>query len=239
MRVNTSRVRFVVAGGLVLMAGCGLVSSDIATLTFQIPPKSFSFDTSSSMWKAPPGSFPPVPCGAGQVVTDCCHPPAPAPSPDCMATPLACEDSVCALEFPVSISQKIDLKAEVPSLMNLGSQSLADVSIKRVQYTIASTMNVPLPPIQIFIAPDGVTSAADASAKKFGTVPATPAMSTSSGDVVLDPAGQAAFTQYAHQLGTPFNLIATTTMVVAPDKPVPTGKVDATVTGTVAAKPSL
>ena len=239
MRAKTSWLRSILGGGLLLVGGCGLISSDITSLTFQMPSKTFSFDTANAMWKAPPGTFPAVACGTGQVVTDCCHPPSPAPTPDCVATPLACENSVCVVEFPVSITQKIDLKAEVPALMNVGSQGLADVSIKRILYTIVSTMNVELPPIQIFIAPDGITSATDPSAKKFGTVPATPPMMTSTGDVVLDPAGQAAFTQYAHQLSTPFNLIATTTMMVAPGNPVPAGRVDATVTGTVSAKLSL
>ena len=239
MRATTSGFGLALGSGLVVLVGCGLIKSDIATLTFQMPSKTFSFDTASSMWKAPPATFPAVPCGAGQMVTDCCHPPAPAPVPDCVATPLACENGVCVVEFPVSVTQKIDLKAEVPSLMNVGSQSLADVTITQIQYTIASTMNVDLPPIQIFIAPESVTSASDPSAKKFGTVPATPAMATRSGDVVLDPAGQAAFTQYAHQLGTPFNLISTTTMIVTPGSPIPTGRVDATVTGKVSAKLSL
>ena len=39
------------------MAGCGLVSSDIGSITFQLPSKSFSFDTASSGWKAPPAGF--------------------------------------------------------------------------------------------------------------------------------------------------------------------------------------
>ena len=235
MRTMTSGLRGIIGGTLVVLVACGLT-----TITFNLPAKSFSFDTANAMWKAPPATFPAVACGAGQVVTDCCHPPSPAPAPDCAATPLVCENSVCVLEFPISVTQKIDLKAEVPALMNVGnSQSLADVTIAQIQYTIASTMNVPLPPIQIYIAPESITSGADPAARKFGTVPATPAMTTSSGDVVLDPDGQAAFTQYAHQLGTPFNLIATTTMIVTPGSPVPAGKVDATVTGKVSAKLSL
>jgi hypothetical protein len=246
MRVATSACRPVLGRGIAavtaaiaLSASCGLIKGDLGTLNFQLPAKNFSFDTAGGMWKAPPGTFPPVACGPGQLVTDCCHPPAPAPAPDCTATPLVCENSVCVLAFPVTVIQKIDLRAEVPALMNIGNQSLADVSIKQIHYTIASTMNAELPPIQIYIAPQTATSADDPAAKKFGTVPATPAMATRTGDVTLDPEGQALFTQYAHQLGTPFNLISTTTMVVAPGDPVPTGKVDAVVTGTVSAKLSL
>jgi hypothetical protein len=239
MRAKTTVVMGVFCGGVAALIGCGLIISDIATLTFQLPSKSFSFDTSSSMWKAPPGTFPAVPCGAGQLVTDCCQPPAPAPAPDCTATPLVCENSVCVLEFPVTVTQKIDLKMEVPALASSNGQSLASVSITQIQYTIASTLNVDLPPIQIFIAPESATTADDPNAKLFGTIPSTPAMTTRMGDVAIDPGGQAVFTQYAMQFGTPFNLIAHTTMVVAPGSPVPAGKVDVTVTGKVSAKPNL
>lgn len=239
MRASTIGTK-VLTGWVVvgLVGGCGLIKADIGTLVFQLPSKSFSFDTASAGWKAPPGTFPAVACGAGQMVTDCCNPPAPAPRPDCVATPLACVNSVCVLEFPVTVSQRIDLKSEVPALSSLGGQTLAEISIKQIQYTIASNMNVELPAIDIYVAPDGATTIAD-PAKKFGTIPPTPAGATKSGDVVLDPGGQAAFSMYASQFTVPFTLLGHTTMVVAPGNPAPTGKVDVTVTGKVGAKPNL
>jgi hypothetical protein len=57
--------------------------------------------------------------------------------------------------------------------------------------------------------------------------------------MVLDPNGQAAFSQYASHFTTPFMLIAHTTMVVPSGSPPPSGKVDVTVTGKVSAKPNL
>jgi hypothetical protein len=215
-------------------SGCGLINSDITSVDFQLPSKTFGFDTSDAMWKAPPASFPAVPCGAGQAVTDCCAPPG-LPPADCVATPLVCEAGVCALEFPVSVSQQVDLKAEVPQLMKLNGQSLIDVTVSQIRYTIASTLNLPLPPIHLFIG----ASADDPAAVEFGTVPVTPAMTNTSGDVVLDPGGQAAFSDHVHQFGTPFYLIARTTVVVASGSPPPQGRVDVTVTGKVTAKPSL
>jgi hypothetical protein len=227
------------AGALAGLIGCGLIS-DIASLTFQLPSKSFSFDTSNPMWKAPPGTFPAVSCGAGQPVTDCCHPPAPAPTPDCNATPLDCVAGVCVLEFPITVTQKIDLRNEVPSLSSLSGQSLADITISRVQYTIDNTLNVELPPIDIYVAAQDVTTVgAGSSAQKFVTVPATPANTTQSGNVVPDSGGQAAFSQYARSFATPFNFIAHAVMVVAPGSPVPAGGVNVTITGTVKAKPNL
>jgi hypothetical protein len=235
MRRTTSLALVVLATGV---AGCGALSN-IGTISFDLPPQSFSFDTSSSMWKAPPASFPSVSCGAGQTVTDCCNPPAPAPKPDCTATPLACENSVCVLEFPINVSQTINLKMQVPSLSSLSGQTLATISISKVTYTIASTMNVDLPPVDVFIAPSNVTSASDPAAQKFGTIPASPANMTTTGNMTLDPNGGAVFSQYASAFSTPFNFIAHATMIVAPGTPIPSGSVTATVTGKVSAKPSL
>ena len=228
------------AGSAGVSSGCGAINS-LGTLTFDLPPKSFSFDTSSSGWKAPPSTFPSVTCGTtGQQVTDCCHPPAPAPAPDCGGTtPLLCESGVCVLEFPVVITQAIDLKMEVPSLSSLGGQTLAQVGISQITYTIASTLNVVLPPIDVYVADQGAMSSKDATAKKFGTIPATPAGATQSGNMVLDPNGQAAFSHYASSFSTPFTIIAQTTMIVPPGSPVPAGKVDVTVGGKVTAKPNL
>ena len=223
-----------------VLGGCSAINN-LGTLTFDLPAKSFSFDTASSGWKAPPSTFPSVTCGtSGQQVADCCHPPAPAPTPDCAGTtPLVCEGAVCVLEFPVSVSQTIDLKMEVPALSNLSGQTLAQIGISQITYMIVSTLNVELPPLEVYVADQGVTASKDASAKKFGTIPATPAGATRSGNMVLDPNGQAAFSRYASSFSTPFTILAQTTMIVPPGSPVPAGKVDVTVGGKVTAKPNL
>jgi hypothetical protein len=237
MRSTTNRRKLWAWWAIAGFAGCGLIKSDIGTLVFQLPSKSFSFDTTSGGWKAPPGNFPTVACGTGQAVADCCNPPA-GVKPDCNATPLACVNGACVLQFPVTVSQRIDLKSEVPALSSLGGQTLAEISIKQIQYTIASNMNVELPAIDIYVAPEGATTTAD-PAKKFGTIPPTPAGATKSGDVILDPDGQAAFSTYASQFTVPFTLLGHTTMVVPPGTPAPTGKVDMTITGKVGARPNL
>ena len=81
---------------------------------------------------------------------------------------------MCVLEFPINVSQTINLKMQVPSLSSLSGQTLAKISISQVTYTIASTMNVDLPPVDVFIAPSNVTSSSDPAAQKFGTIPRRP-----------------------------------------------------------------
>ncbi len=231
MRRTSLSAVLVLAAGL---GGCDTLSN-LGTITFDLPPQSFTFDTTNSMWKAPPATFPSVSCGTtGQTVTDCCQAPA-----DCTTAPLACENSVCVVEFPINVSQTIDLKMQVPSLSSLSGQTLAKISISQVTYTIDSTMNVDLPPVDVYIAPSGVTMANDPNARKFGTIPASPANMTTTGNMTLDPNGGAAFSQYASAFSTPFNFIAHTTMIVAPGTMIPNGMVKATVSGKVSAKPNL
>jgi len=161
-----------------------------------------------------------------------------APCP-CPSSGYCCENSVCVLEFPIDQSQTINLKMQVPSLSSLSGQTLATISISKVTYTIASTMNVDLPPVDVFIAPSNVTSASDPAAQKFGSIPKSPANMTTTGNMTLDPNGGAVFSQYATAFSVPFNFIAHATMIVRPGDPIPSGAVTATVTGKVSAKPNL
>jgi hypothetical protein len=220
--------------------GCGLVDSDIATLSFALPPKSYSFDTTTAGWTAPPTSFPEITCGPGQAVADCCEP-VPGMRVDCVATPLVCEQGACALRFLVETAQTMDLQREVPKLMGVNSQSLADVYISEIRYTYGSSLNVDLPPVDLYVAPASVMSASDPLAEKFGHVPAIPAMSSGIDLAVeLDPAARAIFSKYARELGTPFNFIASTTVVVSSrNLVVPDGRVDITINGQVSAQPSF
>jgi hypothetical protein len=184
------------------------------------------------------GTFPRVACGPGQIVTDCCNPPAPIPAPNCTLTPLVCASQVCTLRFPVTTVQSMDLKQEVPVLANVQSQFLVDVFISRIGYAVTSTLNVELPPVDLYVAPDGVTSISDPSAQKFGTVPATPAMTSGSGDVELSPDVEQIFAPFAHDPAVPFNFIAAATIVLPSGSPIPNGAVSITVTGQLTAKPS-
>jgi hypothetical protein len=232
MRIKVSYVT-VVSGLLAVAVGCGLISKDILRTPFSLPPKTYSFDTVG--WHLPSGTIPEIPCGDGQVVTDCCNPPAPLPQPDCSVNSLSCDSNVCALHVEVSVSQTVDLKKEVPALSSFSNQSLISVSISQIKYAYSSSMNIDLPPVDLYLAPDGVTSASDPSAKKFGRTKTIPAGGTSDDTVDLDPNGGAAFTDYAHHFGTPFNFIAATTVVIPSGSPIPSGRVNITVQGTATA----
>jgi hypothetical protein len=204
-------------GGL----GCGLISSDITKVTFALPTRHYVF--SSQGLSLPAGANQKVPCGRGTPLATC-------------PAPLTCDSGVCTAHVPTSIVQKMDLKNDVPVLA--GHQSIADITLESIRYDVVSTANIQIPPIQLYLAPDGVTDPKDPSASLFGTVPAIEAGATTSGQVVKEPNADAVFTMYGHDLATPFNFIATTTVVVATGT-TPTGMVDLTINGTVAAKLGL
>jgi hypothetical protein len=227
--------------GLLLLSsvGCGLLSSDITTTSYKLPAQTYSFDT--SMFSGlPSGSTPAVPCGDGQAVTDCCNPPAPAPTPDCATTPLVCAaDSsgtyanVCTAQLPESISTLIDLGTSVPALSSFPT---GNISIASVEYTVTdNTLNVDLPSVTIYLAPQGMTKPTDPGAMVFGTIPTIPAGSDPSGAVQKSPSADQTFSMYAGNLSTPFEFIAGTTVVIPSGTPVPSGHVTITVTVTLSA----
>jgi hypothetical protein len=201
--------------------GCGLISSDITKVTFDLPAKHYVF--SSQGFVIPAGANQRIPCGAGQVVATC-------------PAPLTCDDGVCTAHVPVTVVQKMDLGKEVPALA--GHQSIANITLERLRYSVVSTANVPLPPIELFLAPDGVMDPSDSRAARFGTVPMIAAGESVEGDVAKEPGADDTFTMYGHDLATPFNFIASTTVSVQTGT-TPSGTVDITINGTIAAKISL
>jgi hypothetical protein len=212
--------------------GCGLIDSNITTTSFVLPTQTYSFDT--SMFKGlPSGTTPAVPCGAGQVVTDCCMPPA-RPMPDCTTTPLVCAPdasggnaNVCTAELPESVSNSINLSQV--SMFPTGNISIASIA-----YAVSNnTLNVDLPPVTVYLAPNGVTDPKDPSAQVFGTIPAVPAGTDPTGNVQKASNADQVFQTYASNLATPFEFIASTTVVIPSGTPIPNGQVTISVTVTL------
>jgi hypothetical protein len=220
MRANTSFSIRVSAALLLGALGCGLISSDITKLTFDLPKKKYTFTTQGLM--VPAGANVQLTCGAGGVVPTC-----PAPS--------VCEAGICTVHYPISVVQKMDLKKDAAQVAQYSS--LANITIDRIGYDVVSTANIDIPEMSIYLAPLGVTSPDDPQAVKFGTVGTIPAGATTSGEVVKEPNADATFAAFAADLTTAFNFIAATTVTWVSGTPVPSGTVDITISGRVAAKP--
>ena len=221
--------------GAGLGAGCGLISSDVAEIKFNLPPRMYSFNPSS--FNVPAGLSQEIPCGAPPVM-DCCNPTPPLPAPDCSATPITCEQNengmnVCMAQATVSQSQMMNLGQEVQQLSGL--TGLISISIKRISYQVtANTLDVNVPDVILYLAPAGVMDPSDPSAKKFGTLPAIPAGTMTSGDVILEPNSAQVLESFTSNIQSPFMFIAATTLKVSHS---PAGAIDLTITGQLAASP--
>ena len=226
--------RLVVASVLALgISACGLISSDVTETSFDLPPRMYSFDAST--FNAPAGIASEVPCGVAPVV-DCCNPTPPLPAPDCSATPLTCEQNengmmVCTATVVVSQGSPINLGQEVPQLAPY--TGYVEIKVKRIGYSVTTnTLNIDLPEVILYLAPEGITDPADPSAVRFGTMPSIPAGTAVAGDVILDPNAGQVFSMFTQNIKAPFNFVAATTLRVTRS---PTGKIDLTITGKLAA----
>ena len=229
-----------------LGAACGLVSSDITKVSFDLPPKFYRFDTQQAGWKSTEtmkfGTVPAISCTAD---ADCCPPAVAALGLDCSS--IVCDvppgTATCAFALTVETPpQTIDLKAEVPSISSISSQNIIDIAISQITYQVTeNSLNVDLPPVDLFLADNGAASTMDPSAVKFGTVPVIPKMTmVSEGKVALDqPAAKDAFNKIGHHLGTPFVFIARSRVLVAGGTPVPSGALSIIVGGRLSAQPGL
>jgi hypothetical protein len=204
-----------------------LISSDVTKLKFQLPQETYTFNT--AMWgNLPSGTVPTVPC----TTTDqCCA------LADCSTTPLVCESGACAANLPESLVEPVNLSQDMDLQKD---RSLADLSIDSITYTIANnSLNVDLPALTIYMAPQTVTDPNSPQAIKFGTVPVIPAGTDPSGMVQLEANAAQTFQMFTADLSVPFNLIASTTVDIPAGTPIPSGQITMTVSGVIAAQPNL
>ncbi len=235
--VMRTSLRAVGALGAALISGALLgCSLDITRLTFDLPKQTYSFDT--AMWgNLPPAAawatVPNVPCGSDG---DCCNL-ATAAGFSCTTTPLVCASGSCQAQVPESMSSSINLAQQVPTLATFPGHSLLHVSISSITYQVSNnTLNVDVPSMAVYLAPDGVTDLTDSRAMLFGTVPAIAAGTTPTGTMQKAPNADAVLEMYTKNISTSFNVIAATTVVIAPGTPIPNGQLTVIVGGTVSAQ---
>ena len=245
----TRRLRVTTAALLVLGTGCGLISSDIAKVSFDLPARSYRFDTQQAGWNtAATSMFTGVPAIACASDADCCPTEITLLFPEC-ATSIVCDTvttGTCAYKVTVEAPPAtIDLKMEVPSISSISNQGLIDIAVSQLTYDVTeNSLNVDLPPIELFIADQAAASAPhptdDPSATKFGTVPVIAKGKTlTGGKVTLEATAEAAFNKIGHHLGTPFVFLSRAAVLVPGGTPVPSGALSITVHGRLSAKPSL
>jgi len=232
------------AAPLPFAASCGLISSDLATVSFDLPPKTYTFDSGQGDWKGGMSSaFAMVPTIGCSADADCCSPQISAAGIDCTST-LVCDAPTASCAFAVDVQsppQMIDLKNEGGLPSSLSSQSVLDISVTKLTYDVSqNSLNIDLPPIDLFLGPQGTTKVTDPGVTQFATVPAIPhGTILTNGNIPLEPAANGVFANIGMHLGTPFVFLAKTRVVVPGGTAAPAGALTLTVKGRLSAKPNL
>lgn len=215
---------------LVLVSGCGLISSDVTNFDLTLPDKDFTIDASGWMVDGAKAQT--------YLSTSCASAPSICGSAAMQACAKGCTGScdssthTCDLALDVGLYQAVDLVKEKPELQQINDQPVIKVTIDSVTYEVtANTLNVATPPMTIYVAPSSVMDPKDPMAKAIGTIAAVPAMTTTTAPQAMtySDTGKADLINIMSTFKSPFNIIVGATLTLKAGDPVPTGKLDAVV----------
>ena len=217
---------------LVLVSGCGVISSNAADVALDLPPKTFSIDASG--WQVSQ-------MAADAYLATTCDPAAPLPSVCASAATAACPMNctgtcdasahTCDLALEVAAHQAVDLLSDEPSLQSLADTTGVTVTVDRVQYQVVdNTLTIATPPMTIYVAPMSATQPTDPGAIAIATIAPVPAATlVVATDLAWLPGGEAALMAAMSDFKDPFTVLVGATIMLDAADPLPTGKLDASV----------
>ncbi len=200
-----------------MLVSCNFISSDVDDFNFHLPQKTFTVDTAQFglSWSGP---LPSIECPAN-------------PCPDGAA--FFCDAGHCAARVEYALqSEIVRLKDEVEELAVVGSQDQVTVKFKYIQMEVtANTLNFPLPPLQLYVAPQTATSLFDdqgqlrSDVELIGTLPSIPVHGVGVYDLALTAGGQEALTRYCQRPDVPFYFFVYGAVQFSAGDPVPAGAI--------------
>ena len=216
----------------ILLAGCGLVDSNITNFDLYIKDKMFTVDTSqwqlqgvdqytSASCTPPPGTDQ---CAAALQASNACKP------GQCIGS---CDPSTntCKLQILLSLWQTVDMSTDNPEINTVASEPVVTVTIDSIAYqVIENTLNVPTPEMTVYAAPSTIMSPGDPEAKPVGMIPPVPANQlVGETTVMMTPDGTTNLAGYMGDYMTPFNIIVGSEIDVGMGETVPAGRLTAVV----------
>ena len=209
-------------------ASCSLISSDVTDFNLKLPEKPFNIDTVDWMLTVPGDTMPSLAC----------------PPTECTAAAdMFCADGKCTSDcdpgahcqahVAVSVSQPFDLAHESPELETIDSQAALKVTVEKVIFKVSeNTLNVASPPLDLYLAPQGVLDPASGEAVHVGTLEAVNPGQT--GEIAIDfsAEGKKAMEDFMSDYKTPFTVIVAGTVTMHAGEPVPMGKLSGVVSVT-------
>jgi hypothetical protein len=209
------------AVGAALVAGCGLVDPNITEFDLTLPSKQFTIDASRWDLSTAP-TLTSTMCNTSQDVCAAGGQQA-CPDGECIAQ---CDGTTmtCDLTLFVALYNTIDLETEKPELRQIADQPVIDVTIDAINFEVSNnSMNVETPEMVVYAAPATVMQP-DPRARRVGTVPPVPAMTTRSlMPINFDAMGRENLATFMGDYMTPFNIIVASELLVENGSAVPAG----------------
>lgn len=221
--------------GISLVAGCGLISSDVTNFDLTLPDKKFTIDASG--WQVDTtmtaglfdnGQLRAMPCNSAPTL--CSSAVHKACTSDCSGSCNTSTDS-CELSLDISRPLKVDLLNEQPDLKTINDQPVIKVSVDSVTYEVpTNSLNVDTPMINVYVAPISALKPTDPGAQLIGTIPpVTKMMTFGEQPLMFTQTGKAALVNIMSTFKTPFNVLVASSLVIRAGQTLPMGKLDAVV----------
>jgi hypothetical protein len=209
------------------LAGCGVIDPNITRFDLRLPERMFTVDTDQWQLTGSGAVLPDVPCSADPTI---CETEVEAMCGVDQCTGM-CVAGSCQMVVQVTLWRMVDLYAENPELETINEQPLVDVTIESVHYAVTeNTLNVDTPAFTLYMAPANVMTPTDPAAREAGVIPPIPAGSQQAQtDIMVSSAQEQTLEDFMRDYQTPFNLIISGTITVAPGDPIPTGRITADV----------
>ena len=222
------RRRIVPAGMAIALIGCGgLIDPNITRFDLRLPERMFTVDTDQWELSSSGAVLPDIPCDVDPAV---CEAEIQALCGVDQCTGM-CVAGSCHMVVQVTLWRAVDLYAENPELKTINEQPLVDVTIESVHYEVTeNTLNIDTPAFTLYMAPASIMNPDDAQAREVGVIPPIEA-GTRQGttDVMVSDEHEQALEAFMRDYQTPFNLIVSADIAVAPGDPIPMGRITADV----------
>lgn len=212
--------RLLMSLGTLLVASCGLIDPSVDDFKLGFPDRRFNIDT--AQWNLTvTGTFPTVPC-TGTV--ECAMAADMFCDGQCAAT---CEASSCQAHVDIGLFQPINLALDAPEYSEIDDAAVIDVTVDAVEFEVfTNTLNTPVPPLFVYMAPIDVTDSTDPRASLVGTVSSVQPGQTGVVTMTVDAAGEAVLATYMENFRTAFNIIVAGTVDISAGQPVPEGMLE-------------
>ncbi len=211
-----------------VLAGCGLGQNEPPDqLSFALPVKTLALPSQQQAF--PSVEVPNMVCAGPEAVgSDCCMPPTATVPIDCRTYPVACNpaDNMCALIFDMNTHAEVNLTEVVQAAGAVQGRVFARVLLSRLTTEVTGAEQLPVLSADLYLGPAGSPSPSSPGVALLGQV----ALAPGNNQVALDAAAEDAFSGFARDYGTAFDLILSAHFVFE-SKPPRTGALTVEVSG--------